>query len=703
MADAALDRGRSIFMEEASELLEQLEDSLLELEDDPGNQELIGAVFRALHTIKGSGAMFGFEKVSGFTHEVETVFDMVRNGALPVTPELIDITLQAKDVIRQLLEAELAGQSVEDPLEEQVLAGLRGLVPPLDGAEEVVAEERGGETATEEGSDEVGPVTYRIRFRPARNLFVTGTNPIGLLDELRELGECEIVALTDTIPRLSEMDPEACYVGWDIVITTDKGENALKDVFIFVEDESDITIEEIADYADEDECEPKRLGEILVEKGDLAPQVVEEVLGEQKKIGELLVEKGVVSPVKVQAALAEQDHIRRMKQKLRKDDTASIRVASPKLDTLLNLVGELVTVQARLSRLASDRKDPQLISIAEEVERLTGDLRENAMSIRMLPIGTTFNKLRRLVRDLARELGKEVVLETEGAETELDKTVIEKLNDPLVHLIRNSVDHGIEPPDQREAAGKPRQGTIRLSALYSGANVIIKISDDGAGIDPDVVKAKAVEKGIIQPDISLSEKEIYGLLFAPGFSTAKEVTSVSGRGVGMDVVKTNIEGMRGSIEIESERGKGTTVILRLPMTLAIIEGLLANIGEENYILPLSAVEECLELDSRELQGGNGRRLLNVRGQAVPYLFLREVFDVKGTPPPIQQVIITEVDGMKLGVVVDEVVGSHQTVIKSLGHACRNIKEISGATILGDGTVALIVDLSGLAAECVSQN
>ena len=699
VSGGALDKGREVFLEEASDLLERLEESLLELEGDPSNLELVGAVFRALHTIKGSGAMFGFERVSSFTHQVETVFDKVREGSLAVTPELIDVTLRARDVIRRLLDAELTGRVGTIEGEEEVLAVLGELSGGGAGAGE-----EGQDPSQAPGHDSDGssmPATYRIRFRPHPGLFATGTNPIGLLDELRGLGDCAVVALTDSIPPLSEMDAEACYVGWDIVITTDRGENAVRDVFIFVEDDCDLTIQEIAVYGLEEEVGPRRLGEILVEKGDVAPGAVEEVLERRKKIGELLVEEGKVSAAKVQSALVEQEHVRRMSKKLR--GTSSIRVALPKLDTLINLVGELVTVQARLSRLASDRRDPQLASIAEEVERLTADLRDNAMSIRMLPIGSTFSKLKRLVRDLARELGKEVALETEGAETELDKTVIEKLNDPLVHLIRNAVDHGIEPPELREAAGKPREGKIRLSALYAGADVLIRISDDGAGIDAEKVLAKAVEKGLIAPDASPSEKEIFDFLFAPGFSTAGKVTSVSGRGVGMDVVKTNIEAMRGVIEVESRKGSGTTVTIRLPMTLAIIEGLLANVGGENYVLPLSAVEECLEFPASELAKGNGRRILNVRGEAVPYLFLREVFDIAGPAPPVQQVVITDVGGAKFGLVVDEVVGSHQTVIKSLGAACREIRELTGATILGDGTVALIVDPSGIAAACASRN
>ena len=398
----------------------------------------------------------------------------------------------------------------------------------------------------------------------------------------------------------------------------------------------------------------------------------------------------------IESALVEQQHVREERQKRQvAESVASIRVPAAKLDSLVNMVGELVTIQSRLSALATRLGDPALTQVAEEVESLTGELRENAMSVRMLPIGTTFSKFQRLVRDLSAGLGKEIVLQTEGEETELDKTVIERLNDPLIHLIRNCIDHGIERPEARTAAGKPLQGIVHLSAEHSGAFVFIRIRDDGAGLDSEAIRAKAVERKMITPDAALSERELYALIFAPGFSTAKEVTNVSGRGVGMDVVKKGIDALQGSIEIESRKGAGTSVILKLPLTMAIIDGLLVRIGEAHFILPLSFVDECVELSRQQVADAHGRNLVAIRGELVPYIPLRRRFGIPGEPPEIEQIVTTRIDGGRIGLVVDQVIGEHQTVIKPLGRMYRGVDEMSGATILGDGRVALIIDIANL--------
>jgi two-component system chemotaxis sensor kinase CheA len=374
---------------------------------------------------------------------------------------------------------------------------------------------------------------------------------------------------------------------------------------------------------------------------------------------------------------------------------ASIRVGASKLDSLVDLVGELVIAQARLAQMAASRDDAQLVAIAEDVGRLSAELRDNTLNIRMVPIGTTFGRFKRLVHDLAAELGKEIELATDGAETELDKTVIERLGDPLVHLIRNCCDHAIETPQAREAVGKPRGGTVRLMAYHSGPSVFIEIRDDGAGLDAAAIRKKAVEQGLIAADSSLSEREIHKLIFLPGFSTAKRVSNVSGRGVGMDVVKRSVEALRGSIQIESESGKGTTIRLKLPLTLAIIEGLLVAVGDANYVLPMSLVEECVELSGEDIANAHGSHLATVRGQRVPYLRLRDWFGISGERPPIEQIAITASEGQRVGLVVDGVVGQHQTVIKTLGRMYHDVNGLSGATILGDGTLALIVDVPAL--------
>jgi two-component system, chemotaxis family, sensor kinase CheA len=651
------DHFRQAFMEEAGELLMELEIALLELSTHPTDGELIGRIFRALHTIKGSSAMFGFDAIAAFTHEIETVFELVREGGVPVTGELISFTLLSRDLIKAMLIAAMAGDDSMPERARQLADSFRAMAP--GGA----APQASG-TAVSSPSD---AVTYHIRFRPARELFLSGANPVHLFNELRELGECLVVAETGGVPALDELDPSLCYLSWDIIVTTDRGMDAIRDVFIFSgDDEVEITV-------------------VTGESGSADLTVGTD--GETAAPGvPAIQESGEGKPVL--------------------ESISSIRVSADKLDSLVNMVGELVTVQARLSQTSAGRNDAELMSLAEEVERLTCELRDTALNIRMLPIGSTFSRFRRLVHDLAIELNKDVEMVTSGAETELDKTVIEMINDPLVHLIRNCIDHGIELPDVREAAGKPRRGTVQLSAVHSSGSVIITIADDGAGIDREVVRARALHKGLLTASMELADKELLGLIFTPGFSTAREVTSISGRGIGMDVVKRGVDSLRGSIGVTSSPGGGTTVTIKIPLTLAIIESLLVRVGDDCFVLPLALVEECLELTRMDVARAHGRHLINVRGQIVPYIRLRDRFGVDGAPPPIEQVVITEVEGKRVGFVVDHVIGGHQTVIKSLGKVFRDVGGVSGATILGDGTVALILDIPRLVlgeelAECAA--
>ncbi|HEX2966502.1 MAG TPA: chemotaxis protein CheA [Syntrophorhabdaceae bacterium] len=670
------------YIEEAREHLIQLEEALLELETSPQDTELIGMVFRSMHTIKGSGAMFGFTDIEAFTHEVESVYDLVRDGKMSVTKELIDLSLKARDCIRMMLN----DQDTDEALIEYVRSEFKKLNSKDQNAQSK-------HHAPKEGLEQTKkPETYLIRFYPHADIFESGTNPILLLRELSELGNCDTVAHIETIPPLDVFETEKCYTTWDLVLTTDAGLDAIQDVFIFVSDEAEIQINPLKD---EDEGSvQKKIGEILLERGDITTDKLQAALGKQKRIGEVLIEEGSVLPDSVQSALAEQEHSKRNREKQQSEESiSSIRVAASKLDILVDLVGELVTMQAHLTQKANSGTDPELLAISEQVERLTAELRDNAMGMRMLPIGTTFGRFKRLVRDLSVSLGKKIDLITEGAETEIDKTVIEKLNDPLVHLIRNSIDHGIEPPEIRKSLNKPETGRIRLSALHSGANVIVQIQDDGKGLDRNAIFEKAVEKGLVSRDAVLTDDEIFGFIFHAGFSTAREVTNVSGRGVGMDVVrKAIVDKLKGSIEISSEQGKGTTVSIKLPLTLAIVEGLLVKIADSSYVLPLSIVKECIELseeDRRKSQGGN---LAYIRGEIVPYLRLRHEFGITGGLPEIEQIVVTESDGNRVGLVVDSVVGEHQTVIKNLGKMYGNVEGISGATVLGDGSVALIVDV-----------
>ncbi|MBF0559700.1 MAG: chemotaxis protein CheA [Nitrospirae bacterium] len=688
------------FKEEAYELLTELESSLLELEERPDDTNLIGRVFRAMHTIKGSGAMFGFDNIAKFTHEVETVFDIVRSGKLTVTKELIDLTLASRDLIRSMLDASDNGQQIDETRGRRIAASLQKIAGNGSGCAEEISmpEDKNQHEASEEEDEET---TYRIRFKPPKDIYLRGINPLMMLEEIRQLGEYRIVAQTCDIPYLDEFEPDNCSVFWDIVLTTKHSINMIKDVFIFVADDSEIKIDVLFranNFDGSEDC--KKLGEILTERGDLSPEDLQKVLGEHKRLGEKLVEAGLVRPDAIQSALAEQQHINDIREKRQAAESASsMRVPAAKLDTLVNLVGELVTVHARLNQAAVRIQDTAILSVAEDVERLMWELRDNTMSIRMLTIGTTFSRFKRLVRDLSIELGKDIELATEGAETELDKTVLDQLNDPLVHLIRNSIDHGIELPDVREAAGKPRKGTILLSAVHSGANILIQIKDDGAGINKEAVRAKAVEKGLIKPDSDLPENEIFSLILAPGFSTSQKVTSVSGRGVGMDVVKRGIDALRGTIDISSIKDEGTTITIRLPLTLAIIDGFLVRVSGEHYVIPLSIVSECMELTREHFVRSHGKDMVNVRGGIVPYIRLRKQFGISDTDKPdIEHLVITEVDGSKIGFVSDQIIGQHQTVIKNLGTVYKDVDGLSGATILGDGTVALILDIPRLVSQ-----
>lgn len=691
-----LDQQKETFREEAAELLSELEDSLLELEESPDDMDLVAKVFRAMHTIKGSGAMFGFDDIATFTHEVETVYDLVRNGQCNVTKELVSRSLEARDYITSLLE----GSNINTVHGQELMTIFKGMQNPGSEPEKTPAQDSA--KPAEDASS--GDATYRITMKPAADIVMTGTRPDSLLKELAELGPHQIVAHTDQIPFLDQLNPEDCYVSWDIILTTRRGINAIKDVFIFVEDDVELKITMIDDgeYGEED-IEYKKIGEILLDRGDITQAELDSILGQNKPLGQKLIDATVVSQDKIEAALKEQQMVREVRKQRQAQDTAtSVRVPAARLDSLVDLVGELVTVQARLSQIAGESNSSDLLAIAEEVERLTAELRDNSLNMRMLPIGTTFSKFKRLVRDLSNDLGKKIELQTSGAETELDKTVIEKLNDPLVHLIRNSLDHGIEAPDIRAECGKPPVGTILLAAAHVGDSVEIKIKDDGKGLDRTAILAKGIEKGLISADAQLPDSEIYNLIFAPGFSTAAKVSNVSGRGVGMDVVKRAIESLRGSINIDSRPGIGSTITIRIPLTLAIVESLLVSIDSDAFALPLSIVEECVELTPREIKLAHGRNLINVRGNIVPYIVLREEFEITAAPPEIQQVVITELNGFQVGFVVDQVIGQHQSVIKSLGRMCKDVAGVSGATILGDGSVALILDVNHLAQKAEEQ-
>ncbi|MFP5260197.1 MAG: chemotaxis protein CheA [Acidobacteriota bacterium] len=695
------DAHRLAYLEEARELLADLEASLLELERTPDDSDLLHKIFRAMHTIKGSGAMFGFDDIAAFTHDVETVFDRVRNGQLAVTRQLLDLSLGACDHIRALLEPK-AGQDADVAASGQTL---------LDGFRTFAGSDAASPVPTQTESAEPPPVAdaarasqpriFRLRIRPHADMLASGNNPLHLLEDVHALGQCRLYPHVEDVGLLQDIDPETCRVWWDCVLRASATTEDVADIFLFAEDSCDLVIDLLEDGgADNGELVHKRLGQILIERGDLSAEDLARALSVQKRLGDILTDQGVVRPTQVASALAEQTAVRDLTQARpeRQDKASSIRVAADKLDFLVDLVGELAIVQAQIRQAVEERGDLPLRSLAEQLERVSGSLRDSTLSIRMLPIGATFAKFRRLVRDLSAELGKDIELTTSGEETELDKTVIERLGDPLVHLLRNSIDHGIERPELRQAAGKVVTGRIGLSAAHVGGEVVISVADDGGGLDAASIRAKAEARGLIAPGADLSAKELYFLIFQPGFSTAQAVTSISGRGVGMDVVKRAVDALRGSVEIDSEPGQGTTISVRLPLTLAIIDGLQVQVDREYYVVPLALVEECVEL-ARDADGGQ-RRIVNLRGELAPVLRLRELFGINGPTPAIEPVVVVKADGERIGIAVDRVVGEHQTVIKSLGRLYRDIEEFSGATIRGDGSMALILDVAALVRRAV---
>lgn len=669
------------FRDEAQELLAELESALIELEDEPESGDAIDRVFRVLHTLKGSGSMAGFDHTAALAHELENIFDLIRSGRLTVNRELINLTLMARDLLRDCIEREGSGAAVE-------LSSIHLLLEMLREQYQVPANDAPEARETFILEENAEPRHFLIRFRPGNDLFLRGLTPDFFFSALAALGPTALVLKTPWIPLLEQLNPEHCYLAWDILIETPSGIDALHDVFIFVEDDSELEICQIAAPACADVTALRPLLETHCQLAtdELTARLAAEVSPSALQS---------IAPVQPPTPSLNSEEPQGLR--VRNDHAASIRVRSERLDNLVNMIGEMVTIQARLSETIAGRKDPVLEILAEEVERLTWGLRDEVLFIRMLPVSATFNRLKRLVRDVSQQLGKEIELVTSGDETELDKTVIERLQDPLMHLIRNAIDHGIESPEERSAAGKPVQGRIQISALHNGPNVVLTISDDGRGLHRDKLLRRALEVGLIEHERGLGEREIQQLIFAPGFSTAASVTSLSGRGVGMDVVRRAIDGLRGNIEVRSTAGSGTSFAITLPLTLAIIDGLLVSVGGEQFVIPLSAVEECVELSRADGSRANGRQYIQLRGSIVPYLRLREHFSCSGPLPRREQVVVIHNDGERVGLVVDKVIGSHQTVIKSMGRMLQETPGFTGATILGSGRVALILDIAQLVA------
>lgn len=654
----------AVFLTEAAELLEQVEAGLLDLTHRLDDKDQIDAVFRGLHTLKGSGAMFGFDALAAFTHHCETAFDRVRKGDVPATQELVSAVLAAQDQMRALLE----NPNGDHDARSAVL--LRNLQMAVDG-EAGPAPAAHVPAAAKAVADQApaGMRTWRIRFSLPANAVVNGTNPLGLLDELRELGEATVVADTAAIPPLDQLVPTDIHLAWNVTLKTTAGKDAIEDVFIFVMDEMQLAITE------EPAARPATAAK-ATEPAAAAPVMQKAVVAEASGNQAPSTGDNNRQPVKV---------------------AENVRVPAERLDELMDRVGELVIAQSRLSQLADASMEIQLRAVSEDIERLSGELRDTMMVLRMMPVASLFGRFRRLVHDLSRETGKVIELVTEGESTEVDKTVIDRLADPLVHLVRNSIDHGLEPPDERIAAGKPEAGKIILSARQSGGEVIITIKDDGRGINRERVRAKAESSGLVAPGASLTDQELLQMIFQPGFSTAAQITNLSGRGVGMDVVKKTVEALRGAIDVASAPGKGSEISLRIPLTLAIIDGLLVRVGKGAYVIPLAAVEECLELSIEDDMRSRGRSFISLRDSLVPFIRLRELFNSRTAPDPYQKIVVISTGSERVGLVVDQIIGDHQTVIKSMSKLHHDVATFSGATILGDGSVALILDVVHLVA------
>ncbi|MBX3330725.1 MAG: chemotaxis protein CheA [Nitrospira sp.] len=696
------------FFEEAAEHLAVVEEGLLELERHPEDLDLLNKVFRSAHSIKGTAGMFGFNAVAQFTHKMETLLDLLRNGQKAVTPSIADLLLKSTDCLKTLIESVKTGAAVDEETVQR-------LTMDLASASAADSQPSGTSEKKKDGAPVPGrgiTRTYSICWTPPDWLFQRGLDPLQIMKELRCLGNLTKVSLdVSRLPHLADIDPEQCYFSWELQLITEKDRQVIDSVFEFVREDSELSIELIETTSEPPTASisaiptvesdgPKPIGQILVESGVVSTGVLDQALAQQKRVGEILVEQKAVTPQQLEQALQKQRQQESTAQ-AKKTDTASIRVDTAKIDKLINLVGELVITQSMLSDLGTRFEMNQLHVLLERVaqlERNTREIQERVMSIRMLPIGTAFSRFPRLVRDLSAKTGKKIQLVLSGEETELDKTVIESIGDPLTHLIRNSADHGLEPPEERLDNNKPELGTIRLNAFHEGGSICITVEDDGRGLNRTKILSKAVKQRLISENEKLTDEQIWSLIFKPGFSTADKITDVSGRGVGMDVVKRNLEALGGTVSIKTAPGKGTTFTLKLPLTLAIIEGMTVRIGRETYIVPLLSILESIQPTREAVKTVVGKgELINVRGTFLSMVRLYDVFNLQPehTDPAKSILLILETEGERVAVMVDEILGQQQVVIKSMEQNFRKVEGIAGATILGDGTVGFILDVRGL--------
>ncbi len=706
----------SVFAQEAREQLAAMEDGLLRMEQGSQDGDTLNAIFRAAHTIKGAAGVVEIHHIEKFTHILENLLDKLRNGELQVSSEMITALLKGCDHIGALLDRVDQGMLDEEPAVaaagEEIASLLRSFTAgKTSSAEQAMAGMVEPSVATVEraGGDTAISDCWHISIRFGRDVLKMGMEPLAFLRYLLNLGEIvHLTTLCDAMPPAEEMDPECCYLGFEITLRSHASKEQIENVFVFCRDECELYIlpphSKVADYINLIERLPEesmRLGEILVKSGAITREELDQGLRRQRAaakiaaateqppppLGEILVEKKMVQPEIVEAAATKQKQVAEKKSA----EARLIRVQADKLDHLIDLVGELVIAGASANLLAQKSGQGNLVEATSVLSRLVENIRDSALQLRMVQIGETFNKFNRVVRDVSKELGKDIELVINGAETELDKSVVEKIGDPLMHLVRNAIDHGIEPAAVREAAGKPAKGRVELNAYHDSGSIVIEVVDDGGGINAAKVQAKAIEKGLIQPGQTLSEQEIVNLIFEAGFSTMEKVTNLSGRGVGMDVVRRNIQALRGTVEVKTEAGVGSRFIIRLPLTLAIIDGFLTAVGDASYVIPLDNVVECLELKDDDTRG----HMLNLRGEVLPFIRLREFFDIEGTAPARENVVVISAGGQKAGIVVDQLLGEFQTVIKPLGGLFKHLRGIGGSTILGSGEVALILDVGAL--------
>jgi len=687
------------FYEESFEGLDTMETELLGLNPGEADAESINTIFRAAHSIKGGSGTFGLMNVADFTHVLETLLDEMRDGRRDVTQPAVDLMLASVDVLREMLTALRNSEDVDtvrvSEVHDQLEALLKGgAVNAEDGLVEDV-----GDVAENSAGSTAG---WNIGFKPLSHLFKTGNDPVRIIKELSELGPIKASVDLSAMPEFDLLDPEECCLAWQIELGGDATEEQVKDVFAWVDEDCELVIEAItSDIAEESEApdiesEVVPTAETVAETASPEAEVLPEIpvaasapVAQSKPAKLNPAEAVVKKPVSVAA------------KKSQAAESGSIRVGIDKVDALINMVGELVITQSMLNQLGEDFTMDRVQRLQEglsELERHTRELQENVMQIRMLPISFSFNRFPRLVHDLSSKLNKKIELKMSGENTELDKTVMEKIGDPMVHLVRNSLDHGIELPEDRVAKGKPETGVLHLNAYHQGGNIVIEINDDGAGLDTDRILAKAIEKGIVGENESLSDEKIHELIFAPGFSTAEVVSDVSGRGVGMDVVKRNIRDLGGVVEVKSKKDVGSTFTIRLPLTLAILDGQLVRLGDETYIVPLVSIIESLQIRAENVNSiAGGAELYKLREEYLPIIRLHEVFEI--TPVNTELVngllVVVEGDGQQAGIFVDDLLGQQQVVIKSLETNYKKVEGLSGATILGDGTVALILDVAGL--------